>query len=425
MWDSKYTTNINTEMNYWPAEVGNLAECAEPLFRMIRELTDQGSQVARRTTAPAAGSSTEHRPLAGRRTHGRTELGDVHGGRGLAGDAPVGTLLVHGRQDVPRRVLSHPQGKRRILPRFPRPAPAIRLARDQSLDLPENFPAVPGQTRLRRDHDLPDDDPRSAPARPSTWPSSTSSSAPSPRPPTSSASTGTSRPGSWRPDPNWRPCRSAEGQPPGMARGLDETEKSHRHISGLWGLFPGRQISARRTPKFAEGSKVVLEQRGLPGNGWASAWKAACWAASGTGPRPWRTSPTPCANTRRTACSRSAHARCRSTDLSACPRPWPRCSFNRTRKSWSSCRRCRPRGRTATSRFVARGGLRGRPALEDGRITEATLHSKLGRPCQVRSAVSPEGDRPAPVRARPPAGTGSDRVQDRTGRHLCIDARGR
>ena len=46
-WDSKYTTNINTEMNYWPAEVGNLAECAEPLFRMIRELTDQGSDVAR------------------------------------------------------------------------------------------------------------------------------------------------------------------------------------------------------------------------------------------------------------------------------------------------------------------------------------------------------------------------------------------
>ncbi|MDH4272921.1 MAG: hypothetical protein OEW18_13195 [Candidatus Aminicenantes bacterium] len=39
----------------------------------------------------------------------------------------------------------------------------------------------------------------------------------------------------------------------------DETEKSHRHISGLWGLFPRRQISARRTPKSAEGGKVVLE----------------------------------------------------------------------------------------------------------------------------------------------------------------------
>ena len=46
-WDSKYTTNINTEMNYWPAESGNLAECAEPLIRLVKELTDQGSEVAR------------------------------------------------------------------------------------------------------------------------------------------------------------------------------------------------------------------------------------------------------------------------------------------------------------------------------------------------------------------------------------------
>ncbi len=46
-WDSKYTTNINTEMNYWPVESGNLSECAEPLIKMVRELTDQGSDVAR------------------------------------------------------------------------------------------------------------------------------------------------------------------------------------------------------------------------------------------------------------------------------------------------------------------------------------------------------------------------------------------
>ena len=47
MWDSKYTTNINTEMNYWPAEVANLSETAQPLFGMIKELTDQGADVAR------------------------------------------------------------------------------------------------------------------------------------------------------------------------------------------------------------------------------------------------------------------------------------------------------------------------------------------------------------------------------------------
>ena len=46
-WDSKYTTNINTEMNYWPVETGNLSECAEPLIRMVLDLTDQGSQVAK------------------------------------------------------------------------------------------------------------------------------------------------------------------------------------------------------------------------------------------------------------------------------------------------------------------------------------------------------------------------------------------
>ncbi|MFI5195426.1 MAG: glycosyl hydrolase family 95 catalytic domain-containing protein, partial [Chitinophagales bacterium] len=46
-WDSKYTTNINTEMNYWAVESANLSECAEPLLKMLNEITDQGSAVAR------------------------------------------------------------------------------------------------------------------------------------------------------------------------------------------------------------------------------------------------------------------------------------------------------------------------------------------------------------------------------------------
>ena len=86
MWDSKYTTNINTEMNYWPAEVGNLTECAEPLFRMIRELTDQGEPGGpRELRRPRLGLPPEHGPLAGGRAHGRPELGHVHDGRRLAG----------------------------------------------------------------------------------------------------------------------------------------------------------------------------------------------------------------------------------------------------------------------------------------------------------------------------------------------------
>jgi alpha-L-fucosidase 2 len=46
-WDGKFTTNINLEMNYWPAEAANLAECAEPLFAMIAGLAETGSRTAR------------------------------------------------------------------------------------------------------------------------------------------------------------------------------------------------------------------------------------------------------------------------------------------------------------------------------------------------------------------------------------------
>ena len=46
-WDSKYTININTEMNYWPAEITNLSECAEPLISMVRELAQTGQSVAK------------------------------------------------------------------------------------------------------------------------------------------------------------------------------------------------------------------------------------------------------------------------------------------------------------------------------------------------------------------------------------------
>jgi alpha-L-fucosidase 2 len=46
-WDSKYTCNINTEMNYWPAEVANLAECHTPLFDAIDELRSSGQRTAR------------------------------------------------------------------------------------------------------------------------------------------------------------------------------------------------------------------------------------------------------------------------------------------------------------------------------------------------------------------------------------------
>ena len=46
-WGSKYTININTEMNYWPAEVTNLTECTPPLFNMIKDLSENGAKTAK------------------------------------------------------------------------------------------------------------------------------------------------------------------------------------------------------------------------------------------------------------------------------------------------------------------------------------------------------------------------------------------
>ena len=46
-WGSKYTININIQMNYWPAEVTNLAECAQPLFDMVQDLSETGSKTAK------------------------------------------------------------------------------------------------------------------------------------------------------------------------------------------------------------------------------------------------------------------------------------------------------------------------------------------------------------------------------------------
>jgi alpha-L-fucosidase 2 len=45
-WNSNYTTNINTQMNYWPAEIANLSECHEPLFQMLEELSETGARTA-------------------------------------------------------------------------------------------------------------------------------------------------------------------------------------------------------------------------------------------------------------------------------------------------------------------------------------------------------------------------------------------
>ncbi len=58
----------------------------------------------------------------------------------------------------------------------------------------------------------------------------------------------------------------------------EDTDPHHRHVSHLFGLYPGRQISPELTPAFAAAAKKTLELRGDAGTGWSLAWKINFWA---------------------------------------------------------------------------------------------------------------------------------------------------
>lgn len=58
----------------------------------------------------------------------------------------------------------------------------------------------------------------------------------------------------------------------------DDPEDRHRHVSHLWGLYPGRQISPYRTPELFDAARISLIHRGDASTGWSMGWKVCLWA---------------------------------------------------------------------------------------------------------------------------------------------------
>ena len=67
-----------------------------------------------------------------------------------------------------------------------------------------------------------------------------------------------------------------------------EAEPQHRHVSHLFGLYPGTEITRNKTPELVEACRKTLEARGDEGTGWSRAWKICFWARIGDGDRAYK-----------------------------------------------------------------------------------------------------------------------------------------
>jgi alpha-L-fucosidase 2 len=279
-WDSKYTTNINTEMNYWPAEAANLSELTQPLFKMIEELTDQGAEVAK-----------EHYGADGWVFHQNTDLWRV----AAPMDGPTwGTFTVGGAwlcthlwehylytQDTQFLeqvypiikgsvdffmdfLIEHPNGQWLVTnpsnsPENPPEGPGYEYFYDEVTGMYYFTTITAGATmdmQLLKDlfdyyrqatQILGKDE---AYAR-------EVSQARDRLVPSQIGKDGTLQ--EWMED-------------------FGQLEDKHRHFSHLYGLYPGNVLSAQYTPELVAPIKAVLEQRGDGGTGFSRAWKMALWA---------------------------------------------------------------------------------------------------------------------------------------------------
>ena len=286
-WDSKYTVNINLPMNYWPAESGNLAELVGPLEKLVGEVAEAGSETAR-----------EHWAARGWVLHQNTDLwrsttpmdGPSWGAWPVGGAWLMTNLYERYRYSGNRADLE------RIYP----------LLRDQTrflLDIlvadpkhgwlvtapsnsPENFPGWPGNGLFFDEVSGSELTARTMVAGPTMDMQIIREVLAE----FDEAATGLQRDSALVAEARAARPRLApnqigrHGQLQEWLDDWDEIEPDHRHLSPLWGLFPGREIAPESSPALAAAAAVTLTRRGTGGCGWSYAWKAGLRARLYDGP---------------------------------------------------------------------------------------------------------------------------------------------
>ena len=267
-WDSKYTCNINLEMNYWPAEVCNLSELNEPLFRLIREVSETGRETARimygvkDTTAWVLHHNTDLWRVTG-------AIDNAPSGMWMSGGAWLCTHLWQHYLytldvDFLREWYPVMLGAARFFDETMIYEPLHNRLVVCPTNSPENTPSGHGASTVAgstMDNQLIRD----------LWTEVAAAARLLNDEPTArhfearAAELMPMQIGSW-------------GQLQEWLDDWDNPADDHRHVSHLYGLYPSNQISARNTPELAQAARVSLEHRGDISTGWAMGWRVCLWA---------------------------------------------------------------------------------------------------------------------------------------------------
>ena len=272
-WSSNYTININTQMNYWPAEITNLSEMHLPLLNWIKSLSVTGANTAKELYR-ANGWVAHHNSEIWCTSN---PVGDVG-----AGD-PVWANWYMGGNWLCQHLWEH-----------------YAFTRDKKF-LAEVYPVMKQAALFSLDWLLKDSSGYWVTA-PSTSPENKFRDA-NGRAQAVSVATTMDMSIIWdlftniieasealNTDQSFRnrltevrkdlyPLRKgSKGELLEWYKEFAETDPQHRHVSHLFGLHPGRQISKNNTPEFFAAAKKTLEIRGDAGTGWSRGWKINWWA---------------------------------------------------------------------------------------------------------------------------------------------------
>ncbi len=260
-WDSKWTVNINTEMNYWPAELTNLSECQEPLYNLIADCAETGRIVAK-----------EHYDATGWVLHHNTDIWRgtapinhsnhgiwVTGGAWLSRHMWEHYLFTQDKDFLEKRAYPLMKGAAEFFTQFLIKDPKTGYLISTPSNSPENGGLVAGPSM---DHQIIRALFRSVVD--------------------ASRILGIDQEFATRLNEMLQKIAPDHigkyGQLQEWMEDKDDPNDKHRHVSHLWAVYPGNEINWADTPDLMKAARQSLIYRGDEGTGWSLAWKINFWA---------------------------------------------------------------------------------------------------------------------------------------------------